>query len=121
MFRTMMLALSLAFQAVPAAAQEVDLNAAQFAGALQGMVGQQFEGGLFIAAISSEDNILVVTLDGPGGWRGDLPSGDASPLFMTGFCEDSSFNFFSGGKALRVDTLENGGDRRLGPVVTHCP
>jgi hypothetical protein len=121
MFKTMMLALLLAFQAAPAAAQEVDLNAAQFAGALQGMVGQTFEGGLFIAAIGSEDNILVVTLDGPSGWRGALPSGDASPLFMTGFCEDRSFNFFSGGKSLRVDTLEDGRDRQIGPVVTHCP
>lgn len=110
-------ALALAL-AGPANAQALD--AAAYAEALQPIVGQVYEGGVRISAIHAEQNILVVVVDGPDGWREGLSERQVSALFMDGFCEDEPPDFFSSGLAIRVDSLDGGQDLRRGPPQLGC-
>ena len=117
MIRTLLLALLLAAQEAPA---PVTLTPAQFAQALQGVVGQRYEGGVTIARIFAEDRTLVIVLDGPTGWRTAMNAAQVSDLFTGSFCEDSEFNYFVNGNTMRVDTTEGGGGHRPGPIIRGC-
>lgn len=117
MIQTLLLALLLAAQDAPAPATPTP---AQFAQALQGVVGQRYEGGVTIARIFAEGRTLVIVLDGPPGWRTAMNAEQVSALFTGSFCEDSEFNYFVDGNTMRVDTTVAGAEYRAGPVIRAC-
>ena len=121
MIRTLPIALLLAAQPAPGPAPApVALTPAQFAQALQGVVGQRYEGGVTIARIFAEGRTLVIVLDGPAGWRTAMNAAQVSELFTGSFCEDSEFNYFVDGNTMRIDTTESGGANRPGPIIRSC-
>lgn len=117
MIDALVLALTLA-QANP---EPVSVTPAQFAEAIQTMVGQSYEGGVAIARIHADGPIVVITLDGPVGWRSAASVGSVPNLVIAGFCEDRDFEYFVNGNAMRVDTMEGGSALRSGPVIRACP
>lgn len=117
MIWTMLAALSLAAQNAPA---PVAPSPAQFAEALQGIVGQRYEGGVTIARIFAEDRNLVIVLDGPVGWRDAMSAAEVSRLFAGSFCEDAELEYFVDGNTMRVDTTEAGVAARAGPIIRRC-
>jgi hypothetical protein len=117
MIGTLVLALALAAQAAP---EPVAITPAQFALAIQGVVGQTYEGGVTITRIYAEDPIVVVVLDGPAGWR-TASAAQISNIFLDSFCEGRDFEYFVHGNAMRVDTTEAGAAGRPGPVIRACP
>jgi hypothetical protein len=118
MIDTLVLALALAAQAAP---EPIAVTPAQFALAIQGMVGQTFEGGGTIARIYADGQIVVIVFDGPAGWRSPALAGAASDPFIASFCEGRDFEYFVHGNAMRVDTTEAGAAPRPGPVIRACP
>ena len=112
------LALALAAQAAP---EPVAVTPAQFAQAIQGVVGQTYEGGVSIARIYAEDQTVVIVLDGPAGWRNTSSAGEVSSLFIGSFCENRDFEYFVHGNLMRVDTSEARAAIRTGPVIRACP
>jgi hypothetical protein len=127
MLKPFILALALAAApALPAVAQTAPAPAAQakptatdFAKNMQGAVGQTFEGGIILKAITAEANTLVLTVDGPAGWRAELNPTEISTALVGGFCGTAP-QFFDTGVSMRVDSLD-GGKLLKGPVVTTCP
>lgn len=111
-------AFALAFAPAPSFAQT--LGAADYARALQAIVGQVYEGGVTIRAIRSEGQTLVIVLDGPSGWRRPYSDTQVSDLFMSGFCTDAPRDFFESGVTIRVDSLDGGRASRRGPLETGC-
>jgi hypothetical protein len=118
MMNALVLALALAAQAAP---DPVSVTPAQFAQAIQGLVGQTYEGGVTIAGIHAEGQIVVIVLDGPAGWRSAASAGRVSDLFIGSFCENRDFEYFVHGNAMRIDTSESGAALRAGPVIRACP
>ncbi len=112
-------ALPAAAQTAPAPAAQAKPTAADFAKNMQGAVGQTFEGGIVLKAIAAEANTLVLTVDGPAGWRTQLTPADISTALVGGFCGTAP-QFFDTGVSMRVDSLD-GGKLAKGPVVTTCP
>lgn len=112
------LAMAFASQAAP---EPVAVTPAQFAQAIQGVVGQTYEGGVTIARIYAEDQTVVIVLDGPAGWRSTASAGDVSNLFIGSFCENRDFEYFVHGNLMRVDTSEGRAALRPGPVIRACP
>lgn len=108
-----------AAQTAPAPAAQAKPTAADFAKNMQGAVGQTFEGGIVLKAITAEANTLVLTVDGPKGWRAGLSPADISTALVGGFCGTAP-QFFETGVSMRVDSFD---DAKLakGPVVTTCP
>src|SRR6218665_672702 len=131
MLKPVLIALVLAAApALPAAAQTAPApttipnapaqpTAADFAKNMQGAVGQTFEGGIVLKDITSEGNTLVLTVDGPAGWRTQLTPADISTALVGGFCGTAP-QFFTTGVWMRVDTLD-GGKLLKGPIVKSCP
>jgi hypothetical protein len=118
MIFTALLALALFAQAAP---EPIAITPGQFAAAIQGMIGQSYEGGVRIARIYAEGQIVVIVLDGPTGWRASPSASRAPGHFIGSFCEDRDFEYFVHGNAMRVDTSEGGGDSIAGPVIRACP
>jgi hypothetical protein len=112
------LALALAAQAAP---EPVAVTPAQFAQAIQGVVGQSYEGGVTISRIYAEDQIVVIVLNGPAGWRSTASPAEFSNLFIGSFCENRDFEYFVHGNLMRVDTTEGGAATQAGPVIRACP
>lgn len=106
-------------QTAPAPAAQAKPTAADFAKNMQGAVGQTFEGGIVLKNITSEANTLVLTVDGPVGWRAQLTPADISTALVGGFCNTAP-QFFTTGVTMRVDSLD-GGKLLKGPLVTTCP
>ena len=100
---------------------ETGLSAETFARGMQQLVGRQM-GPLTIASIVAEGNVLVVTLDGQAGWRGEVSGGGINQAFLSGFCRNpDAASYFSGGRTMRVDTMENGQSRLQGEPIDRCP
>ena len=118
MFAALTISLALAAQAAP---EPVAVTPAQFAQAIQGVVGQTFQGGVTISRIYADGQTLVIVLDGPARWRATMTPDQVSGLFLTSFCEDRDFEYFVNGNLMRVDTTEGGGAGRTGPVIRACP
>lgn len=131
MLRKLLLSVALTVTMAPAAAQQqnstaartatatVPVTAAQLASALQDMVGQEFEGGIRLHAVASEGNTLVITANGPDGWRQGSTRAMLSDALVVGFCS-SMPDYFEFGRTMRVDTI----DRKVkwkGPLVKACP
>ena len=109
------------FVSAPAFATQASDFAARMAEGLQGLVGKQPDSMFTITAIKAEGETLVISVDGPIGWREDKSATDLSGAFVNGFCSKAA-NMFDTGMKLRVDTSENGGDKLWkGPSVDHCP
>lgn len=110
--------------ATPAMAQEQPPQqaptATQFAGMLQSLVGQKFEGDVTIHAVTAEQNVVIFTIDGPKDWRGTLSSDDISAALLSGFCGNAP-NFFETGILLRVDTTEAAEGLVKGKPLNQCP
>jgi len=117
MIDTLVLALALA-QAAP---EPVAVTPAQFAQAIQGVVGQTYEGGVTISSIYADGPIVVIVLDGPAAWRATLPPAQVSDLFLGSFCEGRDFEYFVNGNQMRIDTTEAGAALRSGPIIRACP
>jgi hypothetical protein len=116
MMETLVLALALA-QPAP---EPVVITPAQFALAIQGLVGQSYEGGVTLSRIYAEDRTVVLVFDGPAGWRASSAS-RVPALFIGTFCEDRDFEYFVNGNTMRTDTTEGGAAIRPGPVIRTCP
>ena len=117
MIDTLLVALALAAQAP----EPMSVTPAQFALAIQGLVGQAFEGGGTISRIYADGQIVVIVFDGPAGWRTPASAAQTSDLFIASFCEGRDFEYFVHGNAMRVDTSEAGAATRAGPVISACP
>jgi hypothetical protein len=117
MIKTVLLPLAL-LAAAPALAQAPSV--ADHAAQMQDLVGRRFEAGLTISAIRAERATLVVVLDGPAGWRRTLSDVQITRLLLRGFCESATYDFFTDGKTMRVDSLEGGRRLRRGPVQRSC-
>ena len=118
MIHASILALALAAQAAP---EPVAVTPAQFAQAIQGVVGQTYEGGVTISRIYADGPIVVIVLDGPAGWRASSSAGQVSDQFVGSFCEGRDFEYFVNGNQMRVDTTEGGAAIRSGPIIRACP
>lgn len=123
MFRNILLAAALTMAGVPVAAQNAQqaaapLTVAQLAENMQSVVGQQFEGGITLQAVSAEGNTLVITVSGPDGWRAGMTAQEASDALVGGFCS-SMPDYFTAGRTMRVDTID-GKSKVKGPLAKVC-
>lgn len=97
--------------------QEVE----QYARRLQSRVGVRF-GGAEVTAIRADGNTLVVTVDGPANWRAGHQSFQLTRPFLLGFCKtDRAAAYFGDGRAIRLDTTEEGSGLIRGLPSTRCP
>ena len=101
--------------------QLTGISAETFARGMQQLVGRQM-GPLTIASIAAEANVLVVTLDGQPGWRAEVSGGGINAAFLSGFCRNpDAVTYFSGGRTMRIDTMESGQNRLQGEPIDRCP
>lgn len=100
----------------------IEPTAANFARGMQPSIGRRFEGGLTFSGARAEGNRLILTLDGPQGWRGRTGMRDITHSFLSGFCrQQTEWNYFGGGRTLQIEALEAGRDPSLGEVIDRCP
>jgi hypothetical protein len=92
-----------------------------YAWRLRSMVGREI-GPLEIKSIEADGEELVFTLDGPEGWRRGTPSYAITAFFLEGFCKaPEASGYLVAGRALRIDTFEDGKSLIHGPPVHHGP
>jgi hypothetical protein len=118
MIHASILALALAAQSTP---EPVAITPAQFAQAIQGIVGQTYDSGTTIARVYADGPIVVVVFDGPAGWRTPAAVAHIGELFIGSFCEGRDFEYFVNGNQMRIDTTEGGSTIRSGAIVRACP
>ncbi|MGB7654526.1 MAG: hypothetical protein WBL74_03500 [Novosphingobium sp.] len=107
--------------ATPVIASQTSDFVTEMVGALQFMVGKQEGSDFTIVSIKAEDEVLVLRVDGPKGWRRDKSAEELSELFVSGFCEKGS-ELFDKGVKIRVETTEDtGSGLMVGPNSDHCP
>jgi hypothetical protein len=95
-------------------------DAADFARRAQHLVGHK-NGPLVIDSVTAQDNVLVITVDGPENWRGGYSSYMLTAPFLDGFCRSSEAKgYFEDGRRLRVDTVEAGRRPIQGGPVSRC-
>ena len=96
-------------------------SAAAFARQMQSLVGHK-HGGIEIRSVETEGDILVITLDGPAGWRQAMPSYAMTAYFVDRICEDpKAAHYFEDGRKLRLDSTDAGAYRVRGAPLDHCP
>lgn len=124
MLRKAVLVAAVCFQlitAAPVIASQTSEFVAQMVDALQFMVGKQEDTNFTIVSIKAEDEVLVLRVDGPKGWRRDKSAEELSDLFINGFCEKGA-ELFEKGVKIRVETTEDSGSGLMvGPNSDHCP
>lgn len=124
MFKKAVLVAIVSFElmiAAPVVASQTSEYVTQMADALQFMVGKQDGSEFTVVSIKADDEVLVLRVDGPKGWRRDKSAEDLSELFITGFCEKGS-ELFEKGIKIRVETTEDSGSGLMvGPNSDHCP
>ena len=124
MFRKAVLVAAVCFElviAAPVIASQTSDYVAEMVDALQFMVGKQEDSDFTIVSIKAEDEVLVLRVDGPKGWRRDKGAEELSELFISGFCEKGS-ELFDKGVKIRVETTEaSGSGLMVGPISDHCP
>jgi len=92
-----------------------------YAWRLRSLVGREI-GPLRIKSVEADGDELVFTLDGPEGWRRGTPSYAITAFFLEGFCKaPEASGYLVAGRALRIDTFEDGKNLIHGPPVYHCP
>ena len=96
-------------------------SAADYAARTQSLVGQSY-GPMRIRSVEAENNSVVITVDGPSGWRQGMPSYAMTAHFIDGFCHaDKAVGYFAEGRSLRFDTMEEGRYPIHGAPLDHCP
>ena len=96
-------------------------GAGLYAQRLHYMVGRNF-GPLQLKSIEAENDVLVVTFDGPEGWRRGTPSYVITAYFLEGFCKaPDAAGYLVAGRTLRLDSYEAGRSLIRGTPVRHCP
>ena len=86
------------------------------------MVGRDLGDGTTFTAARAEGQTLVLVLNGRRGWRAGTSPAAFTQQFLDGFCESGTGNsFFGGGRAVRIDTTEDGASLSQGEAVTACP
>jgi hypothetical protein len=96
-------------------------SAADYAARTQNLVGQGY-GPMRIRSVEAENNSVVITVDGPSGWRQNMPSYAMTAHFIDGFCRDGkAAGYFAEGRSLRFDTLEQSRYPIHGAPLDHCP
>lgn len=124
MFRKAVLVAAVCFElmiAAPVIASQTSEYVTEMVDALQFMVGKQEDSDFTIVSIKAEDEVLVLRVDGPKGWRRDKGAEELSELFVSGFCEKGS-ELFDKGVKIRVETTEDSGSGLMvGPNSDHCP
>ena len=96
-------------------------TAADVAGEMQGLVGDR-HGDVSIKSILAEGNALVITIDGPPGWRQSVPSYAITAYFVDRVCENpKSAHYFEHGRVLRIDSTDKGAFPVHGVPMNHCP
>jgi hypothetical protein len=95
-------------------------GADDYARRLQSMVGRDI-GPLQLKSIEADGDVLVVTFDGPKGWRRGTPSYAITAFFLEGFCKaPEAAGYLVAGRTMRVDTFEGGENLIHGTPVHHC-
>ena len=96
-------------------------TAADYAARTQYLVGQSY-GPMHVRSVAAENNSVVITVDGPPGWRQNMPSYAMTAHFIDGFCHDGkAAGYFAEGRSLRFDTVEEGRYPIHGATLDHCP
>jgi hypothetical protein len=96
-------------------------TAADVAAEMQGLVGDR-DGEVSIKSIVAEGNALVITIDGPPGWRQALPSYAITAYFIDRVCENpKATHYFEHGRVLRIDSTDKGAFPVHGVPMNHCP
>jgi hypothetical protein len=96
-------------------------TAADVAADMQTLVGDK-HGDVTIRSVEAEGNVLVITLDGPPGWRQAMPSYAMTAYFVDRVCEDrKAARYFEHGRVLRLDSTDAGAHRVHGAPMDHCP
>ena len=96
-------------------------TAADYASRVQYLVGQGY-GPMHVSSVTAESNSVVITVDGPPGWRQGMPSYAMTAHFIDGFCQDGkAAGYFAEGRSLRFDTVEEGRYPIHGAALDHCP
>jgi hypothetical protein len=96
-------------------------DAAYFARRLHYLVGQKY-GPMAVKSVDASGSALVITLDGPSGWRRGTPSYAMTARFMDGFCHDKvARDYFTEGRQLQLDSQEAGTSTIHGAPTDHCP
>ena len=86
------------------------------------MVGRDLGDGSTIAATRVEGQTLVLVINGRRGSRAGITPATITQQFLSEFCDPASGNaFFAGGRALRIDTTEDGANLMQGEAVSACP
>lgn len=107
--------------ATPALASKASEMVTQMADYMQFMVGPQDGGEFTIVSITAEDEVLVLRVDGPTGWRKDQTANQLSDRFLTGFCQEGA-SLFDDGIKIRIETTESSGSGlQVGPNADQCP
>lgn len=98
-------------------------TAETFAASMQPLIGRDLGEGVTITALRAEGSILVVTMNGPAGWRQTASHPLLETSFLSGFCEDDrpEDSVFVNGLGIRIDTTDGGQDLVRGRVITACP
>lgn len=124
MVRKSLLAAALGFgvlYAAPAMASKASEMVASIVEYMQPMVGPQENSDFVITSIKAENEILVLRVDGPSGWRKDQTAKSLTDRFMSGFCQEGA-SLFDEGMMIRVETTEAGGSNLLvGANTNTCP
>jgi hypothetical protein len=95
-------------------------DAAWYARRTQHMVGT-LSGPLRVKSVEAEENVLVITVNGPENWRRGNPSFILTAFALDGFCDSPiSKDYFGEGRRLRVDTLEDGQHLIRGQLSSRC-
>jgi hypothetical protein len=99
---------------------ELEPSVAGFASVLQQQVGQNFQG-MTLSAVRAEESNLVITVNGPPGWRAGQGMATMLGYFLSGFCADMTWPYFNHGRTLQLETLESGRNPLRSAVAEHCP
>ena len=96
-------------------------TAADVAGEMQSLVGAK-DGEVSIRSIVAEGNVLVITIDGPPGWRQSMPSYAITAHIIDRVCETpKASRYFDQGRLLRIDSTDSGAHPVHGAPMNHCP
>ena len=98
------------------------VNVESYAQLYRRMEGRDLGDGSTITATRVEGQTLVLVMNGRRGWRSGMTPATIAQQFLAEFCDPASGNaFFGGGRALRIDTTEDGARLVRGETVTACP
>lgn len=102
-------------------AAEAELGAGNVAALLQANAGRRLQNGAFLSGAHAEGDRMVVTFDGPAGWRTAAAMASLNAEFLAGFCRRQTWLYFDHGRTLQLEMREAGADPQRAPVADRCP